>query len=211
MSIKTRQKSVLEWCVALPIRLGWAGFLSGKLVSLLLLGGLLSGAASWRAPAQTANEYQVKAAFLYNFAKFIEWPAEVFSNGQLVVGLVGDDPFGGMIDQTISGKNINGRHLTIRRLKWGQNLRECHILFIAASERKRLPQILESLRGASILTVSELDKFCLQGGLISFVLEENKVRFEINLDVAEQAGLKISSKLLALAKSVRGGTQVGRN
>jgi hypothetical protein len=204
MTNKTCQKGVLEWCVSLHLRLGWSGLLSGKfyramapaMVGLLLVISWLSGVAGGRVQAQAADEYQIKAAFLYN---------------QLVVGLIGDDPFGSTIDQTISGKSINGRQLTIQRLKWGQNLRECHILFIAASERKRLAQILESLRGANVLTVSELDKFCLQGGLINFILEENKVRFEINLDAAEQAGLKISSRLLTLAKSVKGGAQAGRN
>ena len=211
MSINTCQKSVLAWCVSLHLRLGWSGLFIGKFISLLLLISLLGGACGRRVAAQTANEYQVKAAFLYNFAKFIEWPTEAFSNGHLVVGLIGDDPFGSALDQTINGKSINGRQLIIRRFKWGQNLRDCHILFIASSERKRLPQILESLRGARVLTVGELDKFCQQGGLINFILEENKVRFEINLDVAEQAGLKISSKLLALARSVKGGSSVGRN
>jgi hypothetical protein len=178
----------------------------------LLLVILLATSLAPITQAQTANEYQLKAAFLYNFAKFVEWPPDAFSGGTpLVVGLIGDDPFGGAIDQAISGKTVNGHQLTIQRLKWGQNLRACHILFIGSSERKRLAQIIESLRGAGVLTVGEMDKFVEQGGLINFVMEDSKVRFEVNADAAEQARLKISSRLLALAKTVRGGQHAGRN
>ncbi|HKX29309.1 MAG TPA: YfiR family protein [Blastocatellia bacterium] len=163
--------------------------------------------------AQAPSEYQVKAAFLFNFAKFIEWPPETFTpgNAPLILGVLGDDPFGDIIDQTISGKTVNGRQLVVKRLKWGQNLKECQILFISASERKRLPQICEMLKGASVLTVSEVEKFAQQGGIINLVMEENKVRFDINTNVAEQARLKISSKLLALAKSIIGEHRAGRN
>ena len=110
------------------------------------------------AHAQTAGEYQIKAAFLFNFAKFIEWPSEAFNNGgaPLVLGIMGEDPFGSAIDQALNGKTVNGRQLTIKRLKWGQNLRDCHILFISSSERNRLAQIIESLKGASVLTVGEM-------------------------------------------------------
>lgn len=155
--------------------------------------------------AQTPGEYQVKAAFLFNFVKFVEWPAEAFadSNAPLVIGVLGDDPFGSALDQTISGKNINGRQLVIRRLKWGQDLRGCHVLFISSSERNRLSQIIQSLRGASVLTVGETGQFNQQGGIINFVLDASKVRFEINTGVAEQAHLKISSRLMSLAKNVR--------
>ncbi|HEX9002623.1 MAG TPA: YfiR family protein [Blastocatellia bacterium] len=166
-----------------------------------------------RAQTQTANEYEVKAAFLYNFAKFVEWPPEAFGSGggtALIVGIIGDDPFGSAIDRTISGKTVNGRQLTIRRLKWGQNLKDCHVLFVSSSEQKRLPQILEILKGASVLTVSEMDQFSQQGGVIGFVMENSKVRFEINTSASEQARLKISSKLLALARIVRSGKAGGK-
>src|SRR5438309_6240970 len=174
----------------------------------VLIVALTSGVWGPQAQAQTSNEYQIKAAFLYNFAKFVEWPAEAFSegNGSLIVGIVGEDPFGSAIDQTINGKTVNGRQLVITRLKWGQNLRACHILFISSSEHNRLGQILESLRGASVLTVGEAAQFSQQGGIIKFIMEENKLRFEINAEAAAGAGLKVSSKLLALAKTVRGRT-----
>lgn len=164
--------------------------------------GLL-GALSTAVKAQSSNEYQVKAAFLYNFAKFVDWPAEALggSNGTLVIGVIGDDPFGGALDSAINGKTVNGRALVVRRLKWGQDLRFCHILFISASERKHLPQIIQSLRGASVLTVGDMGQFNQEGGIINFVLEASKVRFEINSRGADQARLRISSKLLALAKN----------
>jgi hypothetical protein len=187
--------------------------LLSRVLSALLISALASSALSNQGQPAAPSEYQVKAAFLYNFAKFIEWPVEAFKseNPSLIVGIVGADPFGSALEQTLAGKSANGRALTIRRLKWGQSLRDCHILFISASERKRLAQILESLRGASVLTVSELENFHQQGGITTFILEENKVRFAINTEAAEQARLKISSKLLILAKPVNGERQKGRN
>src|SRR6185503_11482421 len=138
--------------------------------------------------AQSGNEYQVKAAFLYNFAKFVDWPPDAFgySSAPLVIGVVGDDRFGGALDQAINGKSIGGRALIVRRLKWGQDLRSCHILFISSSEQKRLPQIIQSLRGASVLTVGDMGQFNQQGGIINLILEANKVRFEINSRGADQ-------------------------
>ena len=144
----------------------------------------------------------MKAAFLYNFAKFVEWPGD--PDASLILGILGDDPFGAAIDQLVAGKTVNGRALAVKRLKWGQDLRQCQILFISSSEQKRLPQIIASLRGASVLTVGETDAFLSSGGIIRFVLEGSKVRFEINAGAAEQAHLKLSSKLLALAKNVTG-------
>jgi len=176
-----------------------------KSARLLIALAFASNLLGIQAQAQGSSEYAVKAAFLYNFAKFVEWPPGVFGNdgAPLVVGVVGDDPFGSALDQTIRGKSANGRQLIIRRFSWGQNLRECHILFISSSERKRLSQILDSLRGAGVLTVGETDHFNQQGGIINFVIEKGKVRFEINAGAAESSHLKLSSKLLALAKSVR--------
>ncbi len=193
----------LRWCVS-------------KITSLalpLVVSLAVACAPLTEAEAQTASEYQVKAAFLYNFAKFVEWSPEAFSDSgaPLVVGIIGDDPFGSAIDQTIDGKTVNGRRLMIRRLKWGQNLRDCHVLFVSSSERQRLSQILERLKGASVLTVSEMDQFIQQGGIIGFVIEASKVRFEINTSAAEQARLRISAKLLALATSVRRGESAIRN
>jgi hypothetical protein len=157
------------------------------------------------AQAQSSGEYAVKAAFLYNFARFVEWPGEALGNGgsPLLVGVMGDDPFGSSIDQVVAGTNVNGHPIAVNRLRWGQDLRQCHILFISSSEARRLPQILASLRGASVLTVADMERFDQQGGVVRFFIEDGKVRFEINVDAADRAGLRISSKLLALAKIVR--------
>jgi hypothetical protein len=188
----------------------------GKLTNLLLAFALFAVASPLPGTltrAQAPNEYQVKAAFLYNFAKFVEWLPEAFgeSEAPFVVGVLGEDPFGNALDQIINGKSVNGRPLVVKRLKWGQNLRSCHILFISSSEQKRLVQIFESLRGANVLTVGDMDKFGQQGGVIHFIMEESKVRFEINAEVAGQARLKISSKLMALAKAVVGGSRAWGN
>lgn len=174
-----------------------------KMIGSCLLALISLVALSNAVQAQSSSEYQVKAAFLYNFAKFVDWPAEAFagSNGMLVIGVIGDDPFGGALDQAINGKTINGRPLVVRRLRWGQDLRSCHILFISSSERKHLQQIIQSLRGASVLTVGDMGQFNQAGGIINFILEASKVRFEINSRGAGQAQLRISSKLLALAKN----------
>ena len=172
------------------------------LLGVLLLAwlGVMSGASIH---AQTLNEYQVKAAFILNFAKFVDWPGDSFSDGgSLVVGIVGEDPFRGALDQ-LSGNTINGRRLVIRRLKATDNLRVCQILFVGSSERNRLGKIIESLKGASVLTIGELPQFTQVGGVIKFIIQDNKVRFEINTGAAGQARLRISSKLLALSKGGR--------
>jgi hypothetical protein len=167
------------------------------LVFLLLIA--LSNASSIQVRAQAVNEYQVKAAFILNFAKFVDWPSDAFSDaGSLVVGVVGDDPFGGALDQ-LNGNTVNGRRLRIKRLRWDDNLRACQILFVNNSEGKHLGKIMESIRGTSILTI-EMSQFNQSGGMIRFLTQDNKVRFEINAAAAGQARLRISSKLLALSK-----------
>ena len=166
------------------------------LVSLLALMGNVS---ITQVPAQ-ADEYQVKAAFVFNFAKFVEWPREAFSDGgTLVVGVVGDDPFGGALDR-LNGSTANGRRLRIKRLRLGDNLRACNILFVSKSESRNLGKILDSLKGTSVLTIGEMPQFNQSGGMIRFVIQSSKVRFEINAGAASQARLRISSKLLALSK-----------
>ena len=166
------------------------------LVSLLVLMGNVS---ITQVQAQ-ADEYQVKAAFIFNFAKFVDWPGDAFSDGgSLVVGVVGDDPFGGALDR-LNGSAVNGRRLRIKRLRLGDNLRDCHILFISKSEGRNLGKILDSIKGTSVLTIGEMPQFNQSGGMIRFVIQNSKVRFEINAAAAAQAHVRISSKLLALSK-----------
>ena len=158
--------------------------------------------------AQTVNEYQVKAVFLYNFARFVEWPADP-PTVPIVIGILGEDPFGNALEETVRGKTINGHELAVKHLKSGQEARGCQIVFVASSERRRLRPLLASLGGAGVLTVGETEGFAESGGIISFTLEDDRVRFEINVDAAQRAGLKISSKLLSLAKVVRDPGQGG--
>jgi len=156
------------------------------------------------AHATRPSEYQVKAAFLYNFAKFVEWPAEAFADtsAPIILGVLGQDPFGVVLEQTIQGKTVRGRTLVIRRFERIQDVEVCHVLFVSSSEEKHLARILEGLKGSGVLTVSEMEQFARNGGIIQFIMQENKVRFEINVDAAERAGLKISSKLLKLSRVV---------
>jgi hypothetical protein len=155
-----------------------------------------------RAQESQPTEYQIKAAFLFNFAKFVEWPEEAFSepNTPIVIGVLGKNPFGDDLERTVRGKTINGRSLTIKEFRSPTEARDCHILFISTSEKTRLPEVFESLQGASVLTVGETERFTEAGGMINFVLEGSKIRFQVNDAAAKSAGLKISSKLLSLAQ-----------
>lgn len=163
-------------------------------------------------PAGAASlEYRVKAAFLLNFAKFVEWPPQAFATGDApyVICVLGQDPFGSDLDATVAEGVIEGRRLTVKRLADPKDAGSCHILFIAISERRRLPTILGALGKAPTLTVSDDEDFIRVGGALRFFLADNKVRFEINLPAAEQAHLKLSAKLLSLARVI--GKPAGRN
>lgn len=150
------------------------------------------------------GEYEVKAAFLYNFAKFVEWPSTAFPgpDSPMIIGVLGEDPFGKELDLTVAGKLVQGRPLQVRRWRRIENVESCHILFFSSSERRAVPELLGRLQSAPVLTVGEQEQFIAQGGMISFLLEENRVRFDINNLSARNAGLKISSRLLALASHV---------
>lgn len=166
---------------------------------LFLAVSVMGLALATQAQAQSAGEYQVKAAFIFNFAKFVDWPSDALGDGTLRVGVVGDNPFGWNLDR-LNGSTVNGRRLRIKRLRSGDNLRDCHILFISNSEERNLRGIIESIRGAAVLTIGEMSQFNRSGGMIRFVIQDDKVRFEINNGAAGQARLRISSKLLALSK-----------
>jgi hypothetical protein len=154
--------------------------------------------------AQAAGEYQVKAAFLYNFAKFVAWPASSFSDASapLRICVLGQDPFGQELRNITNEKTVNGRKLQIDQLVDPPLARTCHILFIASSEKTQLKRIFETLRGTNVLTVGDTKDFAELGGIINFVMQENLVRFEVNQRAAEHAGLTISAKLLSVAKLV---------
>lgn len=156
-------------------------------------------------PQPAPTEYQVKAAFLYNFVKFVEWPAAALPpNSAVSLCVLGQDPFGSDLESTVEGRVLNGRPLQIRRSERLGDLDTCHVLFISSSERAGVATLLAALKGTSVLTVGETDGFATQGGMIGLTLEKNKVRFEINVLAAERARLRISSQLLRLAKSLVG-------
>lgn len=153
-----------------------------------------------------AEEYSVKAAFLFHFAQFVEWPPDAFPNpsSPLTYCTLGPDPFHGALDGSLNGKTIGGRPLRVLHLKPSQDLQVCHVLFFGAATQKSIPVSLSSLNGKPVLTVGETEHFIVNGGMIGFAWDENKIRFEINLGAAERAKLKISSRLLSLAKQVVG-------
>lgn len=169
-------------------------------LSLVLIWLLLAGGAG-RSQESPPTEYQIKAAFLFNFAKFVQWPPTAFAGvtSPVVVGILGENPFHDDLARTIRNKTIDEHPLVIKEFRSPTEATNCHILFISTSERNRLPEILKGLKGASVLTVGEMDHFTESGGMINFVLKGKKIRFQINNDEAARARLKISSKLMSLA------------
>jgi len=175
----------------------WSGLLAWLLASAVIAGAQ---------PAQM-KEYQVKAAFLFNFAQFVDWPETAFPQADtpLTIGVLGDEPFGGALDEIVRGEQVHGRTLRVQHCRRVEEAAGCHVLFISRSESGRLEQIVGSLRGRSILTVGDSEDFVQRGGMISFINERNKIRLRINRDLAAGAGLTISSKLLRVAEIVTTG------
>jgi len=155
---------------------------------------------------QVSREYDVKAAFLLNFATFVEWPPEVFAHADspFVIGVMGNDPFGRTLDEMVSGERVKERPLVVYRLDRLEDMHRCHILFISASEAKRVKAILRRLQGQPVLTVADLPGFTEQGGGIGFTTA-TRVALVINPVVLRAAGLRISSKLLRLAQVIQEG------
>jgi hypothetical protein len=151
-----------------------------------------------------ADEYQIKSAFLPNFARFVEWPPATPgpAGSTFVIGIVGDDPFGSALRQAIYQQTVDGRPLEVRHLRWNDSFDGCRILFIAASEVNHVSEILAAVTGAGILTVADFDSFARRGGMIEFRTINHRVRFDVNSAAASAAGLRISSKLLTLAVHV---------
>jgi hypothetical protein len=173
-------------------------------VVALAVAGLLGGRCAVAAP--TAQ--QVEAVFLFYFSQFVDWPPRAFADGRspIVIGVLGADPFGGALDQAVAGEQVNGRPIVVRRLKSIDEAAGCHILYISSSESARLPQILSTLKGRSVLTVSDLGDFVQSGGMIRFGLVDQRVRLFINAQAAQAAGLTVSSKLLRAAAPAGPGT-----
>ncbi|HEV2289899.1 MAG TPA: YfiR family protein [Candidatus Acidoferrales bacterium] len=150
------------------------------------------------------EDYEVKAEDLYNFAEFTEWPPNTFPDKKspIAVCVFGKDPFSGDLETTVLGKNKQGRSFETRHTNRVNGLRGCQMVFVDRTEAKHLPEILEAVKSAPVLLVGDRADFVEKGGEIAFVTEDGKVHFIVNVDAVERAHLKISSKLLLLAKIV---------
>jgi hypothetical protein len=168
------------------------------------LGLGLAAAPSASAAERVAGEYEIKAAFLYNFARYVEWPQDAVPNadGAFVIGILGEDPFGNTLDRIARDKTVEGKRIVVRRFATVQEVTPCHILFVASSAARQLPALLKRVEGWHVLLIGDTQGLAQEGVAINFCIEKSKVRFEINLDAAVRMGLKISSKLLRLAKIV---------
>jgi hypothetical protein len=183
--------------------------ISARMFAFLCTVLLLSGIPHSACAQSTAEEYQVKAAFLYHFAQLLDWPPGALNAGDPSIRLCifDDEPRRQELQSTIEGKAIGARVLHVRLISQSPEVQGCNILFLSRDEAPRQTAILRSLRGMPVLTVGETSNFLSDGGMIRFHLEEGKIRFDINLEAAESSHLKISSRLLLLATSVtRGGT-----
>jgi YfiR/HmsC-like len=169
------------------------------------------GVSSLPAQQPKATAYEVKAVYLYNFGKFVEWPAKVTAgnNEPFTICVLGKDPFGASLDSTIAGEAIDGRSILAKRISKPQEALNCRVLFISSSEEVQLKEILATLETTSVLTVSDMSQFTRRGGMIQFVDDANRVRFEVNLTVVERAGLTLSSQLLKVAVSAKRYSQPG--
>jgi hypothetical protein len=178
----------------------------------LLLAAAWLAAMPGIARADTAKEYQIKAACLLNFAQFIEWPPSSFADAgtPITIGVLGDDPFGQALEQTFQDESVKGRNIVVKRSRQIEDLKACHLVFISTSEKDHLSETLTTLNDAHVVTIGDMHGFASRGGIVNFYLENNKVRFEINADAAQRSGLKISSQLLKRAKIVNSDSGKGR-
>ena len=168
-----------------------------SLTAALLL--FVAGPVAAQTVRATASD--VQAVFLFNFAQFVEWPTDAFADAKspLVIGILGDDPFGSVLDETVRGETVRGRPFKIRRYRRLDDVKTCHILFISRTEAHRLEDVLDAVKDRPILTVSNSDDFDSQGGIIRFITEESRIRLSIDLDAAQTTRLTFSSKLLRSA------------
>ena len=150
-------------------------------------------------------EQEVKASFIYTVAKFVDWPETAFGapGAPMVFAILGDDLIGDALQRVVEGKSVKGHPVAVVRAATLDDLAGCHVLFLGRSEGPRLREILDRLRGSNILTVSEAERFALHGGVMELLLDQNMVRFEVNVDAASRSRLAISSKILRLGKVVR--------
>ena len=177
-----------------------------RLPVILLLLGLAPGGSVLPQPGPPpAFEYEVKASFIYTVARFVDWPADAFADpgAPLVFAVLGDDPIEATLLRTTTGKTVGGHPVEVIRLTDVPGLRPCHVLVVGRTESGRVEEVIRSLGSSSVLTVGEFERFAQRGGVLRLRLEENMIRFEVNVDAAARARLKVSSKILKIGKIVR--------
>ena len=180
-------------------------------LAVVAIVGILVAAAGHGLAAANPAEYEVKAAYVYNFGRFVEWPTGMPPSqvDEFPICVLDRDRFGTALDATISGEKLNCTHVVARRIPKVEESGSCRVRFIGSSEDKQLKDILSSVSKLYVLTVSDLPRFIQQGGMVQFVMADRRVRFEINLAAAQQAGLKLSSELLKVAATVTGVSRMG--
>lgn len=175
--------------------------LLGLVAILIVAAGLVRPSAG---SLDGLSEYEVKAAFLFNFTRFVEWPPSAFATDKtpIVIGLFHSDPFGAALRRVVEGQTVRGRAVEIRVVKSYDEVHSCHLVFVSAAEERRIPDLLRSGAAGRVLVVGETSGFAQAGGMMNFVMDGSRVRFEVNLRAAERAGLKLSSRLLSMARLV---------
>lgn len=170
-------------------------------INYLTFAFLMGSLGTLSAQGHPPRQYQIKAVFLYNFTKFVDWSVPAFpdENAPLVIGILGEDPFGSYLDEVIAGEKLKDHPLLIQRYNSTEEIRDCHILFINLPDQNKTAEIIESIKGRSILTVSDAPDFLELGGMVRFVTIDKKIRLQINPEASEASAIKISSKLLRLA------------
>lgn len=192
-------------------RYGYAGLPAsgwrrrGLLVAgAICLFGLLAPDVAAQSQKRVFTELEVKIAFLFNFTRFVEWPPGAFTDADapLIIGILGSDPFGRTLDQVVRGEKSRNREVVVERYRRVESVKQCHVLFISPSERGDYEHILRALDGRPILTVGDTDEFARRGGMMRFLMENNRMRLQVNLKAAQRAGLSISSNLLRAGEIV---------
>jgi hypothetical protein len=181
-------------------------FLIKSKIFVVLCTAVFTCFSTFSLPAQTTSlpEYQLKAIFLYNFAQFVEWPSAAYENSQspFIIGVLGDDPFGDYLDETVNGEKVNNHPMVVKRYQHIGDVKGCHILFVGFPTKENFKEVSSGLKNKSILTVSDTKSFIEDGGIIKFLNDNNKIKIAINLEAAKAEDLVISAKLLKLAQII---------
>jgi hypothetical protein len=184
--------------------LGRGSLAVAAILSILASSGR-PGEADRQDPGRKMTEYELKAGFLYNFGKYVEWPADAFEAKEtpISIGVVGTDPFGPALEKTLKDREAQDRKFTILRFRDAGEIKRCHILFVPKTEKPRFPAILKAVEAWPTLTVGETEGFAETGGAVNILIEKERPRLEINPDAAERAKLTIQARLLKLATLVK--------